>query len=490
MKKIWKILPLTAAGAATTALLVKAAKFRPEKRDMSPLEDENVNLENVIKNLSDAIKIPTVSYAILEKVDWSQFDTFHSFLEERYPLIHKHLTKEIVGRKSLLYRWEGKNPSLNPIAMLAHQDVVPISEGTEQDWTHPPFSGEVADGFIWGRGSLDMKAHLIGVMESVEALLEEGFVPQRDVYLCFGDDEEVMSSDESGAVSIMKTLKERGVFLDAVLDEGGGILPANIKGVMNKNVAGIGVAEKGYVDFEVSVYAKGGHSSQPPKHTALGILADVIKDIENNPFKAELNPMMLEIINTIGKNVSLPVRMITSNVSAIKPVLTKIMAEIPPVASMMRTTTAVTMASGSPSENVLPQKASINVNLRIMPGMTIKDVEDHLRKVIRNKDVEIRYKKGKEPSKISPTDSRAYKTIEDLCYREDEKNLVVPFLVMGGTDACRYEPICDNIYRFTPFHINTELLLATHATNERIPTAVLSGGVAFFKRYIKILSGE
>ncbi|MDR1629199.1 MAG: M20/M25/M40 family metallo-hydrolase [Oscillospiraceae bacterium] len=490
MKKAWKILPVAAAGAAAGALVAKAAKFTPEKRDATPFADEKVDVERFMKNLSGAIQIPTISYGDPERVDWAQFEAFHSFLEESYPLVHKTLTKEVVGRASLLYRWAGKNPALDPIAMLAHQDVVPVSKGTEQDWKYPPFSGEIAEGHLWGRGTLDMKNHLIGVMEAVEALLEDGFVPERDVYLCFGHDEEVMSTEESGAVSMMKVLKSRGVHLDAILDEGGAILPVKVKGVIDKNLAGVGIAEKGYVDFEISVNAKGGHSSQPPKHTALGELADVIKDIENNQFKAKMIPMVQQMFTTVGRSVSLPARIVTSNIPMLKPVLTGLMTQIPPAASMVRTTTAVTMASGSPSENVLPQKASINVNLRIMPGMTIQDVEDHLRRVIRNKNVEIRYKKGKNPSAISPTDSRAFKAIEDICYRTNQKNVVTPFLVMGGTDACRYEPICENIYRYSPFYVNTSLLLTAHGTNERIPTTTLADGVVFFKRYIRTLAGE
>ena len=142
-------------------------------------------------------------------MDWSEFEKFHAFLEERYPFIHKTLQKEVVSKASLLYKWQGKNPNLKPIALLSHQDVVPVTEGTEKDWKYPPFEGTVAEGYIWGRGAIDMKNHLIGVMESIETLLEEGFQPERDVYLCFGHDEEIMLSDNSGAITMARLLKER-----------------------------------------------------------------------------------------------------------------------------------------------------------------------------------------------------------------------------------------------------------------------------------------
>ena len=283
MDNKFKYSMLAGLAAALAVVPVKAYFFKPEKRSGEKLPEEKVNLDRFRKNLSDAIKIPTIASKDPSKTDWSTFDAFAEFLRERYPLIHEKLELIDVGKGPLLFRWVGSDSSLDPVALLSHQDVVPISEGTLQDWTYAPFDG-VDDGeFIWGRGALDMKNHLIGVMESVEDLLEEGFQPVRDVYICLGHNEEVMTSDFSGAVVMCDYFEKNNIHLDCVLDEGGAILPVNVKGVLNKNLAGIGVAEKGYADFEVSVTAKGGHSSQAPNHTALGHLADVIKDIENNP---------------------------------------------------------------------------------------------------------------------------------------------------------------------------------------------------------------
>lgn len=482
---------LTVLAAALATVPVKALLYKPEKVNGAPFEEENVDLERYRKNLSDAIKIKTIAEKDPELINWAPFEEFHAFLKERYPLIHEKLELTVLAKGSLLYRWKGTDSSLAPIALLSHQDVVPISEGTENDWINPPFSGFDDGEFIWGRGALDMKNHLIAVMESVETLLEEGFTPVRDVYICLGHNEEVMSSDSSGAIVMCNYFLEKGIKLDCVIDEGGAILPVNVKGVINKNLAGIGVAEKGYVDVEVAVNAKGGHSSQAPNHTALGHLADVIKDIENNQFKASLSPMMMELFDKIGRNVSYPVKLVTCNIKLLKPLITKVMTFIPPAASMIRTTTGVTMASGSPAPNVLPQRATINVNFRTYPGQTVDDVVAHLRKVIKNKNVEINVKPGwKNPSKFSPTDSRCFKALEEICYRMNNDTIVAPYLVMGGTDACHYEPVCDNIYRYSPFMVDTALLLTTHGTNERIPVATLKDGVAFFKRYIKIVSAE
>ncbi len=490
MDKRIKIAAAAAAGAAAASLPIRAFFFKEKAAEVPAMPPEAVDVPRYRKNLSDAIRIPTVANKDSDKTDWEVFDRFHAFLRERYPLLHEKLSLTVIARGSLMFLWKGTGEGLDPIALLAHQDVVPISEGTLEDWTYPPFDGMDDGEFIWGRGALDMKNHLIGVLESVETLLEEGFQPERDIYILLGHNEEVMcANEENGAVAMCAYLKEKGVHLDCIIDEGGAILPVNVKGVINKDLAGIGVAEKGYADVEVAVHAKGGHSSQAPNHTALGKLADVIRDIENHQFKAKISPMLMELFDQVGRNVSYPVRLVTCNLKLLKPALAYGLSFVPPAASMMRTTTGVTMASGSPQANVLPQRASIVVNFRIYPGQTVEDVLKHLKKVIRNKDVEINLLPGwKDPSMISPTDSRAFQKIGMICKSMNPNTIVAPYLVMGGTDACHYQAVCENIYRYSPFRVGTSLLLTTHGTNERIPVESLEAGVAFFKRYIRELS--
>lgn len=486
-----KSLGLAAVAGVGVSMVRAATTYKAEKpSDFPQFPPEKVDLDRYIKNLSAAIQIPTIANRDESLVDWSKFDEFHAFLREAYPLIHEKLELQIISTRSLMYHWKSAHPEKEPVCMLAHQDVVPVTPGTEDDWIHPAFSGEVADGYIWGRGALDIKNHLIGVMEAVETLLEEGYVPERDVYLCFGHNEEVMTEgDACGAYCMMNWFKERGIKLDSVIDEGGAILPVNVKGVINRNLAGVGIAEKGHVDFEISVAAKGGHSSQPPKHTALGELSRIVCELEKHQFKAELTPQLTSLFNEIGKSTTYPVRCVASNLPILKPAIEKVCSNIPAVASMMRTTTAVTMANGSPAPNVLPQKASVVANFRIMPGQTVEDVEAHIRKYAGPK-AEVTLVGGKNPSKISPTDSRAFKVISDICKGMNPKNIVAPYLVMGGTDARQYEDVCDNIYRYSPFLVNTQLLLTTHGTNERIPIDALEDGVAFFKRYIRTLTKD
>ncbi|MBR5427105.1 MAG: M20/M25/M40 family metallo-hydrolase [Clostridia bacterium] len=477
------------AGSAAVAAglgvnIAKAVKLKPAKKDAVEIPAEHVDLERYKKNLSDAIRIPTVSDRDHDKVDWAQFEKFRAFLEERYPLFHKAFSKEVVSDASLLYYMPGSDPSLDPIAMIAHQDVVPITPGTEQDWKYDPFGGVEAEGCIWGRGAIDMKNHLIAVMESIETLLEEGWQPVRGVYVLLGHNEENMMHHESGAAYISRELEARGVHLEALMDEGGAVLEARVKGLLDVNVIGVGIAEKGQADIEITLKGKGGHSSQPPMHNALGRMADVIKDLEDHQFKSEFTPLLEELFMRPAVKGTLPVRMVAANLKALRPALTFALSKIPLAAGIVRTTTAVTMAQGSPAPNVLPQKASINVNFRMMPGTSTKDVIDHIRKVVKNKDIELRVVKTKEPSRVSPIDTKAFHMIEEI-YSANPKNVVIPYLVFGGTDSYLYEPVCENIYKYSPFRLSVELLANTHGTNERIPIDCMEEAVAFFKRYVR-----
>lgn len=485
---LYSILILLAVFILITLIRAIFFKAPPVKKEEFP--EESVNEKRAADNLSEAIKIKTISHEDESLTDWNEFERFHAFLRKAYPKIHSTMEITKISNASLLFKWHGTDDSLDPIAFLAHQDVVPISEGTYDDWTHPAFEGYNDGEFIWGRGALDMKNHLICLMESAETLLEEGYQPVRTIYLCLGHNEEVVSGGNNGAKELAKELERRGVHLDSVIDEGGAMLSAKVKGLLDANLTGVGVAEKGYADFKITVKAKGGHSSQPPEHTAIGILAKKVINLENHQFKGKILPFVYDLFTNIGKRTTYIGRVVLCNLWLLKPLLLKIMTKFPPAASLVRTTTGVTMASGSPAANVLPQKASVTVNFRIMPGETIDDVKKHIEKYMGGEDVEIEFIKGKEPSLVSPTETRAFETISRLAVAIDEKNIVAPYLVMGGTDAYNYENVCENIYRFSPFTIDTALLLTTHSTNERIPIAQLKQGVTFFKRYMRIMSGK
>lgn len=490
MNKKYKIAAMSAAGLLCAGNVIRAVRFRPKTEGSIFTGTEEVNLDRYIDSLIKAIRCKTVSNTDEKLTDWNEFEKLHKVFEKQYPLLHKILSVRKVGKAGLIYTWQGSDPSLKPIALIGHQDVVPVQEEKLKDWTHPPFEGEIADGFIWGRGSTDMKNHVVGILESVETLLEEGYKPKRTVIICLGYNEELLDTEDASAPMLSRALENDGIKLESVLDEGGAILDLDVPHVIKQRIAGVGIAEKGYCDFEISVDAKGGHSSTPPKHSAVGELSKAILDLENHQFPAKITREMKVIVDTIARNTKLPVRLIGCNMFVLLPALRPILASIPPVASVMRTTTAVTMTNGSPQANVLPQKASATVNFRILPGDTIADVEKHIRKVIRNKDVNIKLLGGNEPSVVSPTDTPTMKTISKICCGLFGTGIPAPFVVMGATDARHYQNVTNQIYRFSPFVMSPEILLLAHGTDERIPVDCLENGIKFFKRYIRMMTGD
>ncbi|MDR1735109.1 MAG: M20/M25/M40 family metallo-hydrolase [Oscillospiraceae bacterium] len=482
---------LLLCGAFVLYTVVKAALFTPKREEHSPLPEETADAQRIAAHLSGAIQIATISRPNKEDVDWGQFKAFRSYLQGCYPKLHATLERQDVSDAALLFYWKGTNPALQPMALLSHQDVVPVSSGTEGDWVHPPFSGYNDGEYIWGRGALDMKNHLICVCEAVEDLITEGFQPERDVYLLFGHDEEVMgAAGVPGAVALREALVERGVTeLHSTLDEGGAMISIDtsvLKGVL----AGVGVAEKGYVSVAITIPAKGGHSSQPPSHSALGDLAKVITRLERHQFKAKMTPLMSALLDSAGRRLPYYLKLVACNHKLLRPLLLAVMKRIPASACMIRTTTAVTQCSGSPADNVLPQKATAVVNFRLMPGTTAEDVLAHIRKVGKNKKMILETQKCNEASGYAAQEGSAFETIERLAEARGDDVIFAPYLVMGGTDSRYYEPICKHSFRFSPFQTKMELITACHGTNERCPVAELPRAVGFFKAYVRQVSRQ
>ena len=310
------------------------------------------------QRLAAALAIPTTS-ATAESPSLDRFLELHTLLQTQFPRVHAQLEREVVADASLLYRWKGRE-ACPGVLLAAHQDVVPVEAGSETRWIKPPFSGAVADGFIWGRGALDDKGSVVAILEGVERLVRAGFVPQRTVYLAFGHDEEL--SGVYGARAIAALLRERGVHLDFVLDEGMIIADGMMPGA-RQPVALVGLAEKGYLSLELLAHSSGGHSSMPPPHTAVGVLSRAVQRIEDHPFPTDLRPPASQLFAYVGPDLGGPLRYVFTNLWLLRPIVMWQLGQKASTAAMLRTTTAATIFEGGPKDNVLPQRARAVVNL-------------------------------------------------------------------------------------------------------------------------------
>jgi len=435
------------------------------------------------ERLAGALRIPTVSYSDSTRYDTAAFAAMHTHLAASFPRAHAALRRETVGRGALLYTWTGSDPALPPLVLMGHMDVVPVEAGTDSAWTHPAFGGVVADGYVWGRGALDDKGTVLGVMEAVEALLTAGFAPRRTVYLAFGADEEVGGS--RGAAAIADRLKQAGVRPFLVLDEGGVVTRGIVPGVAGP-VALIGIAEKGYLDVELVARAAGGHSSMPPRATAVGRIARAVAALEENPLPARLTGATDQFFDYLGPEMPYPTRLVMANRWLFGPVVRSRMGGSPSTNASIRTTTAPTMLQGSDKENVLASRARAVVNFRLRPGDSIAAVLEHVRQVVGDTAMEVRAIGPQvEPSPISPTDDAAWAALQRSIRQVYPSSVVAPYLVVGATDARYFRDLTPNVYRFVPNLMESGDLARFHGTNERVSVQGYVQGIRFYTQLLQ-----
>jgi len=442
------------------------------------------------ESLAAAIRARTVSSAEDAQLNADQFAALHAHLAQRYPRVHASLKREVVGGLSLLYTWEGNDPKAPAIALMAHQDVVPIARGTEADWQAEPFAGTIKDGFVWGRGAWDDKANLIAELEAVEALLAGGFKPSRTIYLVFGADEEV--GGERGARQIARLLAERGVKLDFVVDEGllitEGIMPG-----LKAPAALVGVAEKGYLSLKLEAKATPGHSSMPPATagtSAIARISQALTRLDAQPMPAAVGGVAGEMFDTIAPEMEGFGRVALSNRWLFGPLLQGQLGKSASTNAMLRTTTALTIVSAGNKDNVLPGRAEAVVNFRILPGDTQASVIEHVKRVIGNDQITVSPLPGNsEPSKVAPTDGSGYQAVNRAVRELFPGTIVAPGLMLGATDSRHFEPLSQQVLRFSPVRAKPEDLARFHGTNERIALDNLADLIRFYHRLLQTSAG-
>ena len=433
------------------AVMLSSKQLASERLERLNLSDE------VFQNLSKAIQYPTISFGEEVPVDSITFIGFHKFLEATFPLTHATLSLKKINTYSLLYTWEGSEASKKPIIFMSHQDVVPVDEPTLKDWEAGPFEGKISKTDIIGRGSMDDKASLIALLEAVELLLEESFKPSQTIYLAFGHDEEVGGS--KGAAEIAKYLKSKDVQAAMTLDEGGFLAENMVPGI-DKPIAMVNLAEKGFASFNLIVKTQGGHSSQPPKENTIGMLAQAIVNLENNQLPYKLVKPIDYQFEYIGAELPFLKKLAFANPWLFeKRILESLNAH---------TTTAPTIIQGGVKNNVIPTVASATINFRILPGETIASVKQHIEKNISNKIEVVPVGFLTNPSPVSRIDSEVYAILEKTIRSMFPNSIVVPGLVGGGTDARYFYEISDDVYRFYPIRVQPESMTRLHGIDEKI----------------------
>ncbi len=464
-------------------LIANTVRKSSQQIAVAPVAPVTIDEQAAAQRLGAAVRLQTIASATDADRSAEAFRALHELIAKSFPAFHAAAKREIVGNYSLLYTWEGSDPKAAPIALLAHQDVVPIAPGTEGDWQVPPFSGEVKDGFIWGRGSWDDKGNLFAMLEAVEQLAKDGFRPKRTVYLAFGHDEEV--SGKRGAIAISKLLQSRGVRLDFVFDEGLLITEGILKGI-DKPVALVGVAEKGYVTLDLSTTATPGHSSLPPRDTAIGKLSAALARLENNPFPAAIKGVMRETLETAAPDMNFSSRVALSNLWLLEPLVRMQLEKAPQTAAAIRTTTAITVFNAGNAENVLPGRATATVNFRLLPGETEDSAIARVTSIIADDRITVTPKPGNtNPPPVTSTATPNYQAVNRTIREIFPDTLVVPGLMVAATDSRNYLDVTDSIFRFSPVRATAEDLKRFHGTNERLSVTNYADMIRFYRRLLQ-----
>lgn len=481
MKKFLVNLIVAALAIVSVILVVNTFRYgsedKPESHQALNSLEFPLNPDSLAQRLSQAVRIATVSHADPTLVNRSAFDSLGSWIEKQFPLIHQELKYESVNRWSRLYYWPGANLQLAPVLLLAHLDVVPADTATIAEWQHPPFSGRIDDGYIWGRGTLDDKASAVAILTAVESLMKMGYQPQRSIYLAFGADEEVGGD---GAIAMAKKLADRKVTAEFVLDEGmavvSGVLPFT-----DAPVGLIGVAEKGYLSLKLTARAQGGHSSQPPSETATAALAKALTLLDNAPLPATTK-YMSGMFEAFADQMSIAERFLFANQWLTEPLIISQLEKTPATNASIRSTTAITMLSASPKDNVLAATATAVVNFRLLPGNSVKSVIQHVEKAIGDDRIKVTvFGAASEASAVSSSDSEALQLIEMAATRSLGESLqFVPTMVLGATDSRHYAAVAKNTYRFVPLRLNAGDLSRVHGINERISVRNFAEIVRFY----------
>lgn len=470
---------LGALALFVAVLLIRAMLFKPTN-ELVPAGDEiTLNEEKIVSDMQKLIQCKTISYNDEELVDKAEFEKFQNLLPTLFPRVHEVCTLTHIGVNGLLYHWKGKNEG-DPTVLMSHYDVVPVEE---DQWERDPFGGEVIDGELWGRGTLDTKGTLCGIFEAAEKLIEEGYQPERDIYFSFSGQEEI-NGPTCG--DIVAWFKEKGIHPAMVIDEGGAVVENVFPGVSGE-CALIGTAEKGFTNIELKAKSRGGHSSTPPMHTVVGELSKAVVDVEAHPFKRQMTKPVKEMLDTLGRRSTFAYKILFANMWCFEG-LFDLVCKLSggELNAMMRTTCAVTKMEGSKAFNVIPPKASVGMNLRLMGKDTRETARDYIEKVIKNPNIEVSVYEGRNPSIESDTNCQEWKNLTQVIKDTWPSAIVSPYLMMAGSDSWYYCDITDRIYKFSAMKLSKEERGMIHGNNERVPVKTLVKTVEFYTRLIRV----
>ncbi len=486
MSSLFVLLVLAAFGLILAAryLFVRRCYGRAPESVSLPAGFAEPDIDGFSRRFSQLIQIPTVSWTDHSKRDPALFVRFQDKLKELYPKVHTTLERTVISEFGLVYRWKGKNSGKKPVLFLAHYDVVPAEEKGDETWQVPPFSGEIRDGILWGRGTLDIKCMIAFYMETAESLIAIGFQPQCDIYFAFGGDEEIGGPEGAGVIS--SQFREQHLKFDFIMDEGGVITKDQMAFLKGKPAALVGMAEKGFVTFKIRATGESGHSSMPGREgTAVSRLARGIVRLEKRPLQSRLDPVMREMLERYVPFVSPGLGIIFANLWFFSSLIRLVFSKNRVTDSLIRTTQAVTVFKAGEQENILPGEAFCLVNHRILPGDTMAGIKARHQQVLKDSSLSVAdagHWPSNDPIPASRATRAGFDLIRSVLAATHPDAVTTPFLVNGSTDSKYYADLTDQVLRFCPLVLTPADVGTIHGINEKVSLENLEKGLAFYLR--------
>ena len=454
--------------------------FKPKPQPKVTDEAITFDQDAAADALAQLIRCKTISYYDHSLEDDAEFEKLIALLPKLYPQVFETCEFQQLPDRALLFRWPGKQAG-NPAVLMAHYDVVPVNE---ENWDKPAFEGIIEDGILWGRGTLDTKSTVNGVLFAANHLMGEGWQPEHDIYFAFSGGEEV---NGNGAPNIVQYFEDHGLEPSIVVDEGGAVVENVFPGV-KKPCAVVGIAEKGMMNAQYRTVSAGGHASAPKPHTPVGTLAAACKKVEDHPFPMHLTKPAAEMFDTLGRHSTLLYRIIFANLWCFGWVLDLLGKKSGgEMNALLRTTSAFTQMEGSTAPNVIPPEAKMVANMRLNPADSVASALEYLQKTVKDPSVEITVLNAFEPSRISRTDCEAWEMLSSTVAETWPGCLVTPYLMVACSDSRHWGRISDKVYRFCPMEMSNQERSTIHGNNERIRLSCIAQCVEFYIRLMRKL---
>ncbi len=469
---------LAVVAVFVAVVVMRTIMFKPYATKEHKAVEIDFDGDKAVEALRELVRCKTISYNDSSKEDDKEFQKLVDLIPVLYPFVSNNCEVKSFDGRGLLFKWEGESRE-NPTVLMSHYDVVPVNQ---ELWDIEPFEAIKKDGKIFGRGTLDTKATLNGILFSANRLIEKGFKPKNDIYLAFSGSEEVSGA---GAPKIVDYFEQNGIVPGMVLDEGGAVVEGVFPGV-KAPCALIGIAEKGLLNIRYQTFSAGGHASAPPPVTPIGKLSAACLKVEKNPFSCHITKPVAEMFDVLGRHSTFLFRMIFANLWCFKGVLDLFCRKAGgELNALVRTTIAFTKMEGSSALNVLPPKAEMASNIRINPNDSVDSVVDLITKTINNADIKVEVIDSMEPSRISDTKCKAWETISSAVAETWQGSLVSPYLMVQCSDSRHYGRISDRVYRFSAMDLTSEERKTIHGNNEYIRIESIVKTIEFFTRIIE-----